>query len=107
VKKRNRKISEGLVGYGIAISGAFVLTSLSSSSLAGAMSRETLLLIMTALPGLSGVVIGTAGSYPVYRLGRMLIGVVVGGCWSMSAAVAMRLVPSAPHCCCWQAASPG
>lgn len=90
------KISEGLVGYGIAISGAFaVLTSLSISSLAGAMNRKTLLLLMTALMCLSGVVIGTASSYPVYMLGRILIGVVVGGFWSMSAAVAMRLVP--PH----------
>lgn len=90
------KISEGLVGYGIAISGAFaVLTSLSISSLAGAINRKTLLLLMTVLMCLSGVIIGTAGSYPVYMLGRILIGVVVGGFWSMSAAVAMRLVP--PH----------
>jgi predicted MFS family arabinose efflux permease len=89
------RVSEGLVGYGIAISGAFaVMTSLSMSRLAGAMDRRTVLLILTALMGISGLVIGLASSYVMYMAGRALIGVVVGGFWSLSAAVAMRLVPS-------------
>ncbi|MCR1000652.1 MAG: MFS transporter [Serratia rubidaea] len=88
-------VSEGWVGYGIAISGAFaVLTSLSISSLAGSMNRKTLLLLMTALMGVSGLVVGLATNYVTYMIGRALIGIVVGGFWSMSAAVAMRLVPS-------------
>lgn len=88
-------ISEGLAGYGIAISGAFaVLTSLSISSLAGAMDRKTLLLLMTALMCVSGLVVGLAANYFMYMVGRALIGVVIGGFWSMSAAVAMRLVPT-------------
>lgn len=41
------QVSEGLAGYGIAISGAFaVLTSLSISSLAGSMNRKILLLLL-------------------------------------------------------------
>lgn len=88
-------ISEGLAGYGIAISGAFaVLTSLSISRLAGAMDRKTLLLILTGLMCVSGLVVGLAPNYTVYMIGRALIGVVIGGFWSMSAAMAMRLVPS-------------
>ncbi|HBN9511469.1 MFS transporter [Pseudomonas aeruginosa] len=88
-------VSEGLAGYGIAISGAFaVITSLSISSLAGTMNRKTLLLILTALMGASGLVVGLASNYIVYMIGRAMIGVVIGGFWSMSAAVAMRLVPS-------------
>jgi len=87
-------VSEGLVGYGIAISGAFaVLASLSISALAGTMNRKTLLLLLTALMCVSGLVIGFASNYAMYMVGRALIGVVVGGFWSMSAAVAMRLVP--------------
>ena len=89
------RISEGLVGQGIAISGAFaVLTSLFISALAGRTNRRTLLLGLTALMCLSGAVIGLAQSYTVYMMGRALIGVVVGGFWSMSAATAMRLVPA-------------
>lgn len=34
-----------------------------------------------------------ASSFPVYMLGRALIGIVIGGFWSMSAATAIRLVP--------------
>ncbi|PMU26003.1 MFS transporter [Pseudomonas sp. GP01-A8] len=90
------EVSEGLAGYGIAISGAFaVLTSLSMSSLAGSMNRKTLLLLLTGLMCISGLVVGLASNYVIYMIGRALIGVVVGGFLSMSAAVAMRLVP--PH----------
>lgn len=89
-------VSEGLVGYGIAISGAFaVLASLSISTLAAALNRKTLLLLLTGLMCVSALVVGLATNYAMYMAGRALIGVVVGGFWSMSVAVAMRLVPSA------------
>jgi predicted MFS family arabinose efflux permease len=88
------QVSEGLVGQGIAISGAFaVITSLLITRLAGDMNRKTLLLGLTALMGVSGAVIASAPNYAIYMVGRALIGVVVGGFWSMSAATAMRLVP--------------
>ena len=87
-------VSEGLAGYGIAISGAFaVLTSLSISTIAASMNRKTLLLLLTGLMCISGLVVGLCSNYMVYMIGRALIGVVVGGFWSMSAATAMRLVP--------------
>jgi len=87
-------VSEGLAGQGIAISGAFaVLSSLSVAALAGSMDRKTLLLGLTGLMAVSGAVIALAPNYVVYMIGRALIGVVIGGFWSMSAATAMRLVP--------------
>lgn len=88
-------VTEGMAGQGIAISGAFaVLTSLSISWLAGGMNRKTLLLVLTGVMALSGLLVGIAPNYPVYMIGRALIGVVVGGFWSLSAAVAIRLVPA-------------
>ncbi|WP_309954097.1 MULTISPECIES: MFS transporter [Variovorax] len=87
-------VTQGMAGQGIAISGAFaVLTSLSISALAGGMDRKTLLLGLTALMAVSGAVVAWAPSYPIYMAGRALVGVVIGGFWSMSAATAMRLVP--------------
>lgn len=87
-------VSEGLVGQGIAISGLFaVLTSLSISTLAGAVNRKILLLGMTALMALSGSIIALAPSYFIYMAGRALIGIAIGGFWSLSAATAIRLVP--------------
>lgn len=87
-------ITEGLAGQGIAISGALaVLTSLTISHVAGDLNRKYLLLGLTVLMAISGIVIAMAPNYPVYMLGRALIGVVIGGFWSMSAATAIRLVP--------------
>lgn len=88
-------VTEGMAGQGIAISGFFaVLTSLFISPLSGKLNRKTLLLGLTAAMGLSGAIVACAPDYQVYMLGRALIGVVVGGFWSMSAATAIRLVPS-------------
>lgn len=90
------KITEGMAGQGIAISGAFaVMTSLTISRLAGSINRKTLLLILTAIMAVSGAIVALAQSYTIYTIGRALIGMVIGGFWSMSAAMAMRLVPSA------------
>ena len=91
---RDLGVTEGLAGQGIAISGALaVLTSLFLSRLAGNMNRKHLLLGMTILMALSGMIIAFAPNYLVYMTGRALIGIAIGGFWSMSAATAIRLVP--------------
>lgn len=88
------RVTEGMAGQGIAISGAFaVVTSLFISVLAGTLNRKTLLLGLTCIMAISGAVIAMAPNYMTYMAGRALIGIVVGGFWSMSAATAMRLVP--------------
>ncbi len=92
---RDLRVTEGMAGQGIAISGAFaVLTSLFISALAGSLNRKTLLLALTLAMGVSGAIVALAPNYATYMLGRALIGVVVGGFWSMSAATAIRLVPA-------------
>jgi predicted MFS family arabinose efflux permease len=84
----------GISRPGIALSGALaVLTSLTISRLTGSLDRKWLLLGLTALMAASGLMIALASSFPVYMLGRALIGIVIGGFWSMSAATAIRLVP--------------
>lgn len=91
---RDLGVTEGLAGQGIAISGALaVLTSLFLSRLAGNMNRKHLLLGMTSMMALSGMIIAFAPNYLVYMTGRALIGIAIGGFWSMSAATAIRLVP--------------
>ena len=91
---RDLGVTEGLAGQGIAISGALaVLTSLTISTLAGNVNRKYLLMGMTVLMAISGIIIALASSYLVYMAGRALIGIAIGGFWSMSAATAIRLVP--------------
>lgn len=87
-------VTEGLAGQGIAISGALaVITSLTLSRLTAGLDRRYLLLGMTALMAFSAAMIAMAANYGVYMVGRALIGIAIGGFWSMSAATAIRLVP--------------
>ena len=86
-------ITEGQAGQAIAISGAFaLLTSLFITSMAGKMDRKLLLLAMSMLMIISGTVVAFAPNYLVFMVGRALIGVAIGGFWSLSAATVMRLV---------------
>ena len=89
-------ITEGQAGQGISVSGAFALiTSLLIAKIAVRVERKKLLLSLTALMIVSGTVVALAPGYPSFMFGRALIGIAIGGFWSLSAATAMRLVP--PH----------
>lgn len=88
------RISEGQAGQAIAISGAFALvTSLCIASVAGRLDRKILLLGLMLLMILSGTVVAFAPNNLAFMAGRALIGVAIGGFWSLSAATVMRLVP--------------
>src|SRR5215203_4429687 len=87
-------MSEGRVGQAIAVSGIFaVLTSLGISSATRGIDRRRVLLAMTLVMLVSGVMVALAPNAAVFMAGRALVGVVIGGFWSMSAATVMRLVP--------------
>lgn len=88
-------LSEGAAGQAISVSGLFaVITSLSITSLTRDIDRRRLLLGLTMLMLLSGLLVACAPNYPLFLAGRALIGVAIGGFWSMSTAIVMRLVPA-------------
>jgi predicted MFS family arabinose efflux permease len=88
-------ISEGQAGQAISVSGAFALaTSLFIAPLAGRLDRKLLLAGLSFMMIVSGTVAAFAPNYTIFMVGRAFIGVAIGGFWSMSAATAMRLVPS-------------
>ncbi|WP_068091247.1 MFS transporter [Novosphingobium rosa] len=87
-------ISEGHAGQSIAISGFFALvTSLFISTIIGAVDRRRVVLIFTALMVVSGVMVALAPDAAVLMAGRALLGIAIGGFWSISAAIVIRLVP--------------
>ena len=89
-------ITEGQAGQGISVSGVFaLLTSLVIASIAARVDRKRLLMALTLLMIISGTVVAFAPNYWVFMLGRALIGVAIGGFWSLSAATGMRLVSQA------------
>ncbi|KQM69868.1 MFS transporter [Sphingomonas sp. Leaf20] len=88
-------LTEGKAGQAISISGLFaVITSLSLSSVLGKTDRRIVLLVLTSMLVVSGAIVAFAPTYLVFMAGRALLGIAIGGFWSMSAAIAMRLVPS-------------
>lgn len=87
-------ITEGEAGRGISVSGGFaVATSLLIARVTRGIDRKRVLLGMTGLMLLSGLIVAMTPSYTVLMLGRALLGVTIGGFYSMSTATVMRLVP--------------
>src|SRR3954469_14695513 len=72
-------VTEGQAGQAIAVSGAFaVLTSLVISSAARRFDRKTLFQFLTAVMIVSGTIVALAPNYPLFIVGRALIGVAIG-----------------------------
>jgi hypothetical protein len=87
-------LTEGVAGQAISVSGLFaVLTSLTISSLTAGVDRRILLLGLTVLMLVSGLMVAFAPTFAVLMAGRALLGIVIGGFWSMSTATVMRLLP--------------
>ncbi|UYY78490.1 MFS transporter [Sphingomonas sp. R1] len=88
-------LSEGTAGQAIAVSGIFaVLTSLFIARATAGIDRRRVLLALTIVMLVSGIVVALAPDFTVLMIGRAMIGVVIGGFWSMSGAIVMRLVPA-------------
>jgi predicted MFS family arabinose efflux permease len=87
-------ITEGQAGQAIAVSGIFaVLASLLIARATRGIDRRIVLLSLTLLMMVSGLIVALAPNEAIFMAGRALIGIAIGGFWSMSAATAMRLVP--------------
>lgn len=87
-------VTEGHAGQAISISGVFaVVTSLFVAGLTRRIDRRVVVTSFSLFLIISGTIVTFAPNYPVLMIGRALLGVAIGGFWSMSAAVVMRLVP--------------
>jgi predicted MFS family arabinose efflux permease len=90
------RISEGLAGQTVtATSAVAFVTSLIIAFAARSLDRRVLLLVLALLQVVSNLLVAVAPNLAMLLLGRMLLGIAVGGSWSFAAAVAMRLVPEA------------
>lgn len=87
-------VSDGAAGQAVtatALVGAVAAPTL--PLLTRRLDRRVVMLAFTALLLLSNAIAATAGSLPMLLVARVMLGVALGGFWSMSAALAMRLVP--------------
>ena len=85
-------ISAGQPGLAIAVSGFFaVVTSLFGNVLLSRLDRRTAVLLYTAILAFSSLVVGLAPGFMVFLAGRALVGIAIGGFWSLSTAILARL----------------
>lgn len=85
-------ITEGQAGQAIAISGFFaIVASLFGNSLLSKFDRRTVVLLYTGVLLVSGLMVAGASDYTVFMMGRALVGIAIGGFWSLSTAILARL----------------
>lgn len=87
-------VTEGRAGQAISISGLFaVVTGLFVARWTRNVDRRIVQTGFAALLVVSGLIVTFAPNYPVLMAGRAVLGVAIGGFWSMSTAIVMRLLP--------------
>ena len=90
----NLAVSEALAGQAVTVTAVVALfAGLLVPRLTRSIDRRLVLLSFTGLMILSNALVALSSSMGVLLVMRVLLGVALGGFWSMAAAVAMRLVP--------------
>lgn len=89
-------VSEALAGQAVTVTAVVALfAGLLVPGLTRGIDRRWVLLGFSTLMVASNLLVAVSSSFAVLLLMRILLGIALGGFWSMAAAVAMRLVPSA------------
>jgi predicted MFS family arabinose efflux permease len=89
-------VSEALAGQAVTVTAVVALfAGLLVPGLTRSIDRRWVLLSFSTLMVASNLLVAVSSSFTVLLLMRILLGIALGGFWSMAAAVAMRLVPSA------------
>ena len=85
-------VTEGQAGQAITVSGFFaVLTSLFGNGLLRRLDRRSVVLLYTAVLVASSLAVALAPNFIVFLFGRALVGIAIGGFWSLSTAILARL----------------
>ncbi|WP_286798750.1 MFS transporter, partial [Pseudomonas sp. UBA4034] len=89
-------VSEALAGQAVTVTAVVALfAGLLVPGLTRGIDRRLVLLGFSTLMIASNLLVAFSSSLVVLLLMRILLGIALGGFWSMAAAVAMRLVPAA------------
>lgn len=87
-------VSEGLAGQAVSATAILALiTSLLIATLTRKFDRRHVLLSFSVLLIISSIMVAIADNFAFLLFGRVLLGIALGGFWTMSAATIMRLVP--------------
>jgi predicted MFS family arabinose efflux permease len=89
------RVQEGVVGLSVSATAlTALLAALGLSSLFPRVDRRTLLMVLTVGAAASNLVVALAPNIVSLLIARLLLGVAVGGYWSMALVIATQLVPA-------------
>jgi predicted MFS family arabinose efflux permease len=93
---RDLGVTEGAAGQAVTATAMVGLTtSLLVATLTRRVDRRNVLLAFSILLVISNLLVACAANLPLLLLARVLLGVAIGGFWTMAVATTMRLVPEA------------
>ncbi|MDR7282951.1 putative MFS family arabinose efflux permease [Pseudomonas corrugata] len=93
---KDLSVSEGQAGLMVTIPGVFAAcAALLTIGLAGRFDRRHVLWFLLSLLVVSNLLVASAASFDALLLGRVLLGVAVGGFWTIGGALGPRLRPEA------------
>lgn len=88
-------VSEALAGQAVTVTAIVALfAGLLVPGLTRSFDRRKILLAFTILMIASNLLVALSSNLTILLIMRILLGIALGGFWSMAAAVAMRLVPA-------------
>tara|TARA_R110001606_G_scaffold399224_1_gene582527 strand:+ start:11893 stop:13188 length:1296 start_codon:yes stop_codon:yes gene_type:complete len=87
-------ITEGMAGQAVSATAILaVFASLLTATVTRRMDRRYVLLGFSVLLIISNILVALAPNFFLLLAGRVLLGIALGGFWTMAAAIVMRLVP--------------
>ncbi|QDY40685.1 MFS transporter [Candidatus Pantoea soli] len=88
-------VSEGQAGQTVTVTALVaLLTSLVIGNVTRRLDRRVVMLAFTLLLIASALLVAFAENLPMILLARVLLGMAIGGFWTLSTAITMRLVPA-------------
>ncbi|MEZ3500019.1 MFS transporter [Pantoea sp. KPR_PJ] len=88
------QVSEGQAGQTVTVTALVaLLTSLMVGNVTRRLDRRVVMLAFTLLLVASALLVALASNLTLILLARVLLGMAIGGFWTLSTAITMRLVP--------------
>jgi predicted MFS family arabinose efflux permease len=88
-------VTEGVAGQSVSVTAIVAaIAGLIIPVLLSRVDRRHLMIVLSVVAVLSNVLVALAPNYPVLLLARVLLGITIGGFWSLAISMTARLVPA-------------
>jgi predicted MFS family arabinose efflux permease len=89
------RVSEGVAGQSVSVTAIVAaVAGLTVPVVLSRVDRRHLMIALATVAVLSNVLVALTPNYPVLLVARVLLGVTIGGFWSLAIAITAKLVPA-------------